>query len=128
MCLGKPRVDTAQMTVRESLAEGGRGTPLNTSSPLPPSHPRFLPPAPFLPFDCLVRPEVPARLSAIIKKKKKKEREKNIIQPGRLSNGGNRLMSDWWSMETAEPTSPHFLPLLAECSQESPRALNRVQN
>lgn len=37
MCLGKPRVDTAQMTVRESLAEGSRGTPFNTSSPRPPS-------------------------------------------------------------------------------------------
>ncbi len=36
MCLGKPRVDTAQMTARESLAEGSRGTPFNTSSPFPP--------------------------------------------------------------------------------------------
>lgn len=32
-----PLVDTAQMTVRESLAEGSRGTPFTTSSPFPPS-------------------------------------------------------------------------------------------
>lgn len=35
MCLGKPRVDRARMTGRESLAEGSRGTPFNTSISFP---------------------------------------------------------------------------------------------
>ena len=39
---GQAWVDTTQMTVRESLAEGRRGTPINTpSSPLPPSLPLY---------------------------------------------------------------------------------------
>lgn len=74
MCLGKPRVDTAQMTVRESLAEGSRGTPLNTSSPLPPSPASspslsFSLPTPFPLSSALSlfvsSAEVPASLSAI---------------------------------------------------------------
>lgn len=46
-----------------------------------------------------------------------------------LKGCGGGLMSDWCGMETAEPTSPHFCSRcsLAECSQESPRALDRVQ-
>lgn len=102
MCLGKPGVDTTQMTVRESLAEGGQGNPAQHFQPSPsppPSLPPHLrlslpppcpssppPPAFFLPFDCHVRPQVPARLSAM----------KNIIQPVRLSNGFEGGRSGGW--------------------------------
>lgn len=54
MCLGKPRVDTAQM--RESLAEGSRGNPFNTS--IPPSLPPFFSPTPPFPFRLSCQPPV----------------------------------------------------------------------
>lgn len=89
------------------LGRGRPGNPAQHFQPSPSLPPFFLPLF-FLPFNCHIRHQVPARLSAM----------KNIIQPVSLSDGwrlgerrvgaGGWLMSDWCGMETAEPTSPHF--------------------
>lgn len=115
MCLGKPRVDTAQMTARESLAEESRGTPFNTSSPF------SLPPLPPL----SVSLSFPSRLSfqsvhlcLELRSPSQPVCHKNIIQPGRHCNGETGLCQTGGAWKTAEPTSPHFCSL--QCSQKSP--------
>lgn len=121
MRLGKPRVDTAQMTVRESLADAGGGT---RSTPpaltLPPSllcslslsFPSRLP----CPFTQSVFVSCPraaaASLSAI----------KNIIQPGRHSNGETGLCQTGGAWKTAEPTSPHFCCCCRCCWQSAAKS------
>lgn len=117
---------TAQMTVRESLAEGSR-------------EPRSTPPAlrlpPLFPLSSHSGPSLSlapaaASLSAT----------KNITQPWRRSNGENRLMSDWRSRENSRTHFSTFLLLVARvqprvsplllpgCVQSCPpRALKSLQ-
>lgn len=110
-------VDTGQMTERESLAKGSRGTPSNTSSPVSLPFPSLL----SFPF-CLSCPltlsilvsstQLSASLSAI----------KNIIQPGRHSNGETGSCQTAGAWKTAEPTPPPRC-----CWPKVAREFNRVQ-